>query len=177
MNNSSLAAEAVARGPHTLAPPSFDGHGWLVVINLVVMTGALVMASTTVAGLVGDAWRTRRRDRRNDPIAVWRWPLICFAAGMALRTGVEALNLWGWNPLDPVGTGWLQTMKRFVDPISVSLGLVALAIIELSKRGMGQQLLKRPFPINMWASMPMLKRPAMVCLLALIAAIAVVSTR
>lgn len=177
MDNSSLAAQAVAGGPHTAAPPSFDGHGWLVVINLVVMTGALVMATTTVAGLVGDAWRTRRRDRRNDPIAIWRWPLICFAVGMALRTGTEALILWGWNPLDPVKTGWLQTFKRFADPVSVGCGLVALAVIELSKRGMAQQMLKRPFPINMWASLPMLKRPAMVCLLALIAAIGVVSTR
>jgi hypothetical protein len=177
VNDTSFAAQAVARGPHTVAPPSFDGHGWLVVINLVVMTGAMVMATTTVAGLIGDAWRTRSRDRHNDPIAVWRIPLICFATAMALRTGVEALILWGWNPLDPVGTGWLQTFKRFVDPFSVAFGLVGLAVVELSKRGMGAQLLKRPFPINMWASLPMLKRPAMVCLLALIAAIGVVSTR
>ena len=177
MNSSSFAARAVAEGPHTLAPPSFDGHGWLVVVNLVVMTGAMVMASTTVAGLIGDAWRGRARSRRTDPISIWRLPIVCFAIAMALRTGVEALNLWGWNPADPAGTGWLLTLKRFVDPVSVAFGLAGLAIVELSKRGLSEQLRKRPFPIAMWASLPMLKRPAMVCLLALIAAIGVVSTR
>ncbi|MBE2990804.1 hypothetical protein IFR23_02105 [Sphingomonas sp. CFBP 13603] len=46
--NSSFAAEASAEGPMTLAPPSFDGHGWRVVINLARTTavgvGALMFA-------------------------------------------------------------------------------------------------------------------------------------
>lgn len=39
-NPVSFAAEAIAHGPRTLAPPSFDGHGWLVVINMMLTTTA-----------------------------------------------------------------------------------------------------------------------------------------
>jgi len=43
MNNSSFAAQAVAKGPMTAAPPSQEGHGWLVVLNLAVVTFASVV--------------------------------------------------------------------------------------------------------------------------------------
>lgn len=38
MTETSLAAQAVASGPGTVAPPSFDGHGWLVALNMGAMT-------------------------------------------------------------------------------------------------------------------------------------------
>ena len=38
MGTMSFAAQAVAHGPATLAPPGFDGHGWLVVGNMAAST-------------------------------------------------------------------------------------------------------------------------------------------
>lgn len=34
MNNTSLAAQTLPPEPGTVAPPSFDGHGWLVALNM-----------------------------------------------------------------------------------------------------------------------------------------------
>jgi hypothetical protein len=177
MSNTSLAAQAVAAGPATLAPPSFDGHGWLVVVNLAGMTAVFVLATMfAVDALL--AWRRNRlRDLPTHPVSIWRIAGFCFAVGIAIRSGAEGLVLWNWNAADPVGTGWWTTLKRFLDPVALLFGTAGLGLLYLSARGMVEHLRKRPFPIDMWASLPMLKRPAAILLLSLIAAIGVVSTR
>lgn len=177
MNNSSLAAQAVAKGPATLAPPSFDGHGWLVVVNLAGMSFAFIVATM----FAYDAWRAVRRNRGldlpNHPVSIWRWAGLCFATGIGIRTFFAAVTLWNWDPRDPVGTGWYLTLQRFADPIGLAFGLAGLGILYLSAPGMVAHLRRRPFPIRMWASLPMLRRPAAIALLSLIAAVGVVSTR
>ena len=177
MSNTSLAAQAVAKGPATLAPPSFDGHGWLVVINLAGMTFACIVAIMFAYDAVQAILRNRGRDMKNHPVSIWRRAGLCFAAGIAIRTGVAAVCLWNWDPRDPTGTAWFLTLQRFVDPIALACGLAGLCILYLSAPGMVAQLRRRPFPIAMWASLPMLRRPAAIALLSLIAAVGVVSTR
>ncbi len=177
MQNSSFAAKAVAEGPPTLAPPSFDGHGWLVVLNLAVMTFATVVAVMFAVDAVRAWWRNRKTDLPSHPVSIWRLAGFCFAMGIVLTRGSDAIVLWNWDPDDPVATGWYLTLQRFVDPLAMIFGLSGLAILYLSARGMVWSLRRRPFPIDMWASVPMLRRPACIALLSLIAAIGVVSTR
>ncbi|WP_419808396.1 hypothetical protein [Sphingomonas sp.] len=177
MTNTSLAAQAVIGGPQSLAPPSFDGHGWLVVINLAGMTAVCVLAVMFAVDAVAAFWRNRHRDMLTHPVTIWRAAGFCFACGIALRTGAEALVLWNWNPVDPIRTGWWTMLKRYLDPVSLCFAVTGLGVLYLSARGMVGQLRRRPFPIDMWASLPMLKRPAAIGLLSLIAAIGVVSTR
>lgn len=172
-----LAAEAVASGPATVAPPSFDGHGWLVVLNLAIMTAACVLATMMVVDLARRAWARRREDRVSHPVTIWRLTILCFASGIALRSGAEAVTLWGWDPLDPVGTGASLFAKRLVDPIAMLFGLTGLTLSYLSARGIVWQLRKRPFPIDFWASLPMLRGPTWIILLCAIAATGVVVTR
>ena len=177
MNNSSFAARSVAEGPHTLAPPSFDGHGWLVVINLALMTAATVLALMVVVKLVGDQWRHHHRDPWKSPASIYRLIGVLFSAGITLRCGAEAICLWGWNPADPATTGQYLMLKRLVDPFAVLCGLSCLVVYILSEPGMIEQQRKVPWPINMWLSLPMVRRMIWIVALSLIAAIGVVSTR
>jgi hypothetical protein len=62
MSMPSFAAKAIARGPRTLAPPSFDGHGWLVVLNMMLTTTAAILAIMLAAKLVKDWVRHRPQD-------------------------------------------------------------------------------------------------------------------
>ena len=174
---SSLAAEAVASGPATVAPASFDGHGWLVVVNLWIMTAACALATMMVVDLARRAWARRREDRLDHPVTIWRLTALAFSAGIALRAGAEAVTIWGWDPLDPLGTAKFLVAKRLIDPVAMMCGLSGLALSYLSARGMVEQLRKRPFPIDFWASLPMLKRPAAVLFLSGVAAVGVVVTR
>lgn len=173
----SVATASVAQGPLTVAPPSFDGHGWLVVINLAVMTAACVLAAMMAIDLVRHIWGRRHRDRVTHPVTIWRSTAVCFAIGIALRAGAEAAVLWNWNPLDPASTASFLIAKRLVDPIAMAFGLAGLALTYLSARGVVEQLRKRPFPINMWANLPMLKRPAAIVAIWMVASIGVVVTR
>ncbi len=177
MSNSSFAAQAVAKGPMTAAPPSFDGHGWLVVLNLAAATFACVVAimfAVDAARAIGRNWG---KDLKSHPVSIWRGAGLCFAVGIAITRGASAMALWNWDPRNPTGTGWFLTLQRFLDLPAMCFGVAGLGILYLSSRGMVAQLRRRPFPIDMWASLPMLRRPAGIALLSLIAAIGVVSTR
>jgi hypothetical protein len=177
MSNSSFASQAVADGPQTLAPPSFNGMGWLVVINLAVMTIATLVGIMVIVKLVGDWVRHRRQDVWLSPASIYRMLGILFATGITIRCGAEAVNLWGWNPHDPVATGFYLTAKRMFDPIAVVCGITGLMVYILSEPGMIEQQRKILFPVDMWLAWPMVKRMLRLGLLTLIAAIGVVSTR
>lgn len=177
MANSSFAAQAVAEGPQTLAPPSFNGMGWLVVTNLAVMTIATLIGFMVIVKLVGDWVKHRRQDVWRSPACIYRLLGILFAFGITLRCGAEAVCLWGWNPHDPVATGVYLTAKRMIDPIAVGCGISALITYILSEPGMIEQQRKEPFPVNMWLAWPMVKRMLRLGLLTFVAAIGVVSTR
>ncbi|WP_203310507.1 hypothetical protein [Sphingomonas beigongshangi] len=177
MTNISFAAQAVAKGPMTAAPPSFDGHGWLVVINLAGMTFACIVAFMFAYDALSAMRRNRGRDLPNHPVTIWRRAGLCFAAGIGIRTLFAAVALWNWDPRDPAGTGWFLTLQRFGDPVALAFGLAGLTLLYLSAPGMVAHLRRKPFPIAMWASLPMLRRPAAIALLSFIAAVGVVSTR
>lgn len=176
-NDMSLAAQAVAAGPQTVASPSFDGHGWLVVLNMAAMTAATVIGLMTIGFILRQAWAGRIGDRGLAPARLWRVIGLLFASGITLRCGAEAMALWGWDARDPIGTAFYLTAKRFIDPVAVTCGVSGLCLLVMSMPGMVEQLRKEPLPIDMWQSWDVVKRMLWVALLALIAAAGVVSTR
>ncbi|PXA90003.1 hypothetical protein DMC47_28115 [Nostoc sp. 3335mG] len=173
----SYAARAVADGPATVAPPSFDGQGWLVVINLAVMTAAFVLATMMAVDLIRRVWQRRTTDLVRHPVTVWRGMVLCFATGIAIRSCGAAMVLWGWNPLNPTGTGTLLLLQRLMDPVAVACGLTGLALAYMAAPGMVMQLRRKPHPVDFWTRLPMLKRPAAIVGLSLLAALGVVATR
>lgn len=221
--STSLAARAVAAGPPTLAPPSFEGHNWLYVLNLFYflagteLCGMLFfkMATDTVlcwlapadvpsgerwygrVALAGrfPSWRPWRvavlsfvlrwigpaktpdHDDWKSPIMLHRRIGMLWSGGFAIRCFSEMQSLWRWYPLDPVGTGRGLALKRVLDPAAASLGFVGLILFFLSLPGITEQLRKEPFPVDMWTSLPLLKRPLGVCVCCLLASIAVVVFR
>lgn len=177
MSNTSYAAQAVAHGPQTIAQPSFNGMGWLVVINLACMTIATMVGLMVAVKLIGDWYKHRRQDTWLSPASIYRSLGILFAVGITIRCGAEALTLWGWDPRDPVATGAYSTIKRLFDPFAVACGLTGLLLYICSEPGMIEQQRKEPFPINMWLAWPMVKRMLQLGLLTFVAAIGVVSTR
>lgn len=177
MSNASYAARAVAEGPMTIAPPSFDGHGWLVVINLAWFTAGFVLFTMLAFSTARDLWKCRALDRLNHPVTILRIAMVMLGVAGSMRFGAEAATLWGWNPLDPTTTGTLLVIKRMIDPVAATIGLGGIALLYLSKGSMQEQLRKRPFPVRLWASLPMLKRPALIVALALVASAGVVMTR
>lgn len=177
MKAAGYAVRAVADGPATVAPPSFDGHGWLVVINLAMMTAAFVLATMMVVDLIRRIWLRRRTDLKSHPVTIWRLMLLCFAFGIAVRSMGAAAVLWGWNPLQPGETATLLLMQRMLDPIALLSGLAGLALAYVSAPGIVKQLRRDPFPVNFWTKRGMLKRPATIVALSAVAAIGVVVTR
>lgn len=177
MSNDSIAADAVASGPRSAAPPSFDGHGWLVVVNLAFMTACFVLFSMLAVNMAVSMWANRAQDSWRHPVTIWRMIGLLLGVAGFIRFGFGAAVLWGWNPDYPDATGLLLTLQRVFDPIAALCGVAAIATFKVSERGMVEQLRRRPFPIDMWSSLPMLKRPAAIAILSLIAAIGVVSTR
>lgn len=177
MNNTDFAVQAVAKGPMTLAPPSFNGHGWLVVLNLAGFTAGFIIATMLSLKMFRDIWRHRATDKLHHPVTVWRAFGGTVSLAMAVRFGPAAMVLWGWDPEHAASTAWLLTLQRLTDPIAFTLGLLALAGFEISGKGMAAHLKREPLPLRIWASREQLKRPACITLLSLIAAIGVVSTR
>lgn len=221
--STSLAAQAVAAGPPTLAPPSFEGNNWLYVINLFVFLAGtelcfmlfLKMTIDTVLCWIapatvpaGEKWYSRAALRSRFPrwgafrISAlylllrsigprkapghddWKSPIMLhrrlgmvWSGAFTIRCFSEMQNLWRWYPLDPVGTGRSMMLKRILDPIAADIGYLALAIYFLSLPGITEQLRKEPFPVDMWTSLPLLKRPLGVVLCCLGAATAVVVFR
>lgn len=175
MSNDSLATQAVAQGPLTAAPPSFDGQGWLFVVNQTFFSAGFCLTVMFIAWMLYYVLRNRGRDLWNHPVTLWRWTLILIAASFCLRWGAEAFNLWSWDPRYPEQAAFALVLKRFVDPVGGALGLAGLALSALAARGMVPQLRKQPFPVDMWASLPMLRRPLAVVAFTFVTVIAVVS--
>lgn len=175
--NSSFAVQSVARGPMTVAPPSFNGHGWLVVVNLAGFTAGFVIATMLAIKMARDIWRHRETDRLHHPVTVWRAFGGAVSLAMAVRFGPAAMVLWGWDPEQAASTAWLLTLQRLTDPVAFTLGLLALGLFEISGKGMAQHLRREPLPLRIWASRDQLRRPTCIAILSLIAAIGVVSTR
>lgn len=176
MKDGSFAAQAVASGPGTVAPPSFDGHGWLVALNMGVMTFGFVAGLMVIGMLIADARKRRRQDQGWGPARIFRVIGLLFATGITFRCGAEALSLWGWDPLEPEATAMFLLIKRVLDPFSAAFGLGGLALYVMSLPGMFEQLRKKPLP-RLWQAWPFVQRMLAVGSLCFVAAIGVVSTR
>lgn len=173
----SFAVQAIERGPRTIAPPSFEGHGWLVVINIVMTTAPAILALMLAGKLVKDWYRHGAQDPWPTPTAIYRTLGIAGSLAVVIACGMEALTLWGYNPRDPEGTAWYLTAQRLVAPIGRAFTFSWIGLYVLAEPAMIEHLRKQPFPLRMWPRLRLLYRPAMIVLLALIAAVGVVSTR
>lgn len=167
-----------------LAPPSFEGKDWLYVINLFIFPLGMQMFGALCIKLLWDMISCARapvsspdHDEWRSPIQVVRRTFILIAAGFCLRCFSETQSLWRWGALDPAGSGRNMALKRMLDPIAFGLGTAGVAVFFLSLPGLTAQLRKRPYPISMWTSLPLLKRPAGAVLCFIGAALAVVYFR
>ena len=175
MRTASLATQAVANGPMSAAPPSFDGHGWLVVINLAIFTAGALVCAMAAGKMAIDLWRDRHS--RGPLVVLLRALMLVIFGGMTIRTGVEALSLWGWDPHDPVQTGIYLFVKRLLDPLGGAAYLLAACAFRATDDALVAALERPPYPIRLIASFQKLRRPATLTAMSLIAATLVVSLR
>ena len=167
----------MVRSAGSALPTSFNNDGQLFGLNLFLMT-AFTWLGLLLAGRMGRVmWRDRRQDILCHPISVWRAGWLLAGAALFLRCGIEAMNLWAWSPADPVTTARVLMAKRWIDPAALMLAAGWMLLVTLANAGMEEQLRKRPYPLNMWASLPALRRPLAVVVLSLIAAVGVAVTR
>lgn len=172
----SLAATMV-RNSGPLMPTSFNNDGQLFAFNLFLMTALGCLASMMAVRLVHSLWRDRAIENLRDPVTIWRMAWCCASTAAFLRCGIEAMNLWAWNPLDPVTTERVIMAKRWVDPLALVFAGGWMLLMLLSNTAMERQLRKRPYPINVRARLPALRQPAAVVLLSFVAAVGVAITR
>jgi len=172
----SVAAHMV-RTMGSAIPTSFNEDDQLFGLNLFLMTAFMCLGLMLAGRMARALWRDRRQDHLLQPVSIWRLAWLFAGIAAFLRCGTEAMNLWAWSPADPVTTARVLMAKRWIDPAALSLAGVWMLLVTLASPGMEQQLRKRPYPINMWASLPALWRPAAVVLLSLIAAVGVAVTR
>lgn len=168
-----LAAQSVAQGPQTAAQPSFNGHGWLVVVNLALMTACALTAAMAVGKLV----RELLLERRGPLVKLLRILMLVTFGGMMLRTGAEAVTLWGWDPFEPEKTGWYMTLKRFIDPFGAGAYYISICMFIMTEDALTASLDRKPFPARLTSALPKLRRPAALAVLTIVAAIGVVSLR
>ncbi len=172
----SLAARMV-RDAGTALPTSFDGDGRLYGFNLFLMTAFMCLGLMLAASMARGILVNRRADRPRHPVTIWRAAWMLAGLAVFLRCGAEAMTLWAWSPADPATTARVLMAKRWVDPASLALTAGWMTLVILSNAAMQEQLRKQPFPVNMWASLPSLGRPAAVVALSLVAAVGVACTR
>lgn len=173
--NSTAARAVIEAG--TAAPPSFNGAGWLVAINLGVMTTGFLIASMIAAALIRDWWGTRRTDAAMSPAGIYLRLGILFSVGMTLRTGAAAANLWGWNPDTPLTTGMVLFITRLIDPVAATAGMAGLVIHSLAKPGMNEQLRREPVVVSLWQPREMIRRMISLGIMSMALAILVVTFR
>lgn len=176
MPNKALPIAMVTHTP-SVAPPSFDGDMSLFAFNLFLMTAMFFLSAMLAYRQGGRIWAQRKYDHPLDPVSLYRLVTMLAATGMMLRSGAEALNLWGWNPADPIMTARVVMAKRWVDPISLCCGVIWMSIVMLGEPGLEHQLRKAPLPVDMWSRWPMLVRSFGVIVLSLVAALAAVILR
>lgn len=170
-------AVIMARRIDPALPASFNGDGQLFVLNLFLMTAFTCLGLLMAGAMVRAIWRHHGEELPRHPVTIWRLSWLFASTALFLHCGVEAMNLWAWNPSDPMTAANVLMAKRWIDPIALILAGAWLTLITLSNAAMEQQLTRLPLPVDMWARMPALWRPAAVILLSLTAAIGVALTR
>lgn len=173
----SLVAQSVEAGPRTPIPPSFNGDGPLFLFNLFLMTATTFIGIMMTGKQARRIWVQRFHDHPLDPVSIYRFILLFAACGITLRCAAAAMELWGWNPKDPVTVARVMMAKRWLDPIAVFCGLFWMLLANLGEPGVEHQLRKAPLPVDMWSRWPTLVRAAAVVALSFGAALAAVCLR
>lgn len=173
----SLAAKSIQTGPPSLIPRSFNDDASLFLFNLFGMTAMTFLAVMMAGKQLRRIWLQRFRDHPKDPVTIYRTILFFAGTGLFLRCGAEAMNLWGWNPDDPVTTARVLMAKRWIDPIALACGIIWMTLAILGEPGVEHQLRKAPLPVDMWSRWPALMRAVAVVVLSFAAALAAVCLR
>ena len=177
MSAATSTAAQMVRAAASMLPASFDNDEWLFGLNLFLMTAFMCLGLTMVGRMTCAIWVNRVCDRPRHPVTIWRLAWLFAGAAAFLRCGTEAMNLWAWSPPDIATTARVLMAKRWIDPVALLFVGSWMVLVILSNDAMEQQLCKRPYPIDMWASLPSLRRPLAIVLLSLFAAVGVASTR
>jgi hypothetical protein len=173
----SLVAQSVEAGPATAIPPSFNDGTSLFLFNLFVMTSATFLGAMMTGKQARRIWMQRIWDHPKDPVTIYRLILLFAAAGLTLRCGAAAMELWGWNPDNPVTIARVMMAKRWIDPIAVACGMAWMGLAILGEPGVEHQLRKAPLPVDMWSRWPQLARAGAVVILSFVAALSAVCLR
>lgn len=177
MSAATSTAARMVRSAASAMPTSFNNDGRLFGLNLFLMTAFMCLGLTMAGRMAHAVWVNRAVDRPRHPVTIWRLAWLCAGGAAFLRCGAEAMNLWAWSPNDVVTTARVLMAKRWIDPAALILAGGWMVLVLLSNEAMEQQLRKRPYPINMWARLPSLRRPLAIVLLSLVAAVGVACTR
>ena len=172
----SLAATMVRRIGSVL-PASFNGDGDLFALNLFLMTAFMCLGLLMAGAMARSIRRHYGQDLLRHPVTIWRLAWLFAGTALFLRCGTEAMNLWAWNPADPVTTARVLMAKRWIDPVALVFASAWMMLVILSNTAIEQQLMRRPLSVDMWARLPALRRAAAVVLLSFVAAIGVAVTR
>lgn len=184
----SLAAQSIAATP-TEMPASFNGEASLFLFNLFSMTAMTFLGAMMVGKQARRIWMQRFIDHPKHPVTIYRVILFFAAAGLSLRCGASAMELWGWNPDDPATTARVVMAKRWIDPIALGCGMIWMSLAVLGEPGVEHQLRKLPLPgeidavrkhmpkVDMWSRWPALVRASAVVILSFTAALAAVCLR
>jgi hypothetical protein len=173
----SMIAHAVATGPASIAPLSFNGDPSLFMFNLFLMTATFFLGLMMAGKQANRIWSQRSYDHPLDPVSVWRFIVLIAASGVTLRCGAEALYLWSWNPNEPSQVARAAMAKRWLDPISIACIFAWMAAAILGEPGLEHQLRKAPLPVDMWSRWPALVRALGVVIVSFVAAFAAVVLR
>lgn len=143
-------------GPSAL-PPSFQGDRFAYALSVFGLFGTSLLAiewlSRTVVAMLDNPrpWR--------EPVSITRMLLICLLTATLLRIVPDVLLVMLWPEIEPVTRALIARTDRVLDGLSIipvtiawALGLFAGATIEF-------QLMKQPFPADLWPTWRRVRRP------------------
>jgi len=176
MSKQAALTRMIERSP---MPLSFGDDKVLMAINLFLMMAMMYIGGAVVVTKVGAIIRHRAYDKiwPPHPVTLHRIMWACAGCALTLRCVTETSTLLSWSP-DDAGLGAvMQTLKRYIDPISIGFAITWVVVLTLVNDSLEQQLRRQPLPINMWAKKRELTRPSLVVLVSLAMAFGVVFTR
>lgn len=158
-------------------PLSFYGDRVLYAINLAGMTTLTYMGAGFAYWMASALWTNRRWDKINHPVTLYRLAWLCVGIAVTLRSVGEAGYLWSWNGRDTDAAALMLRLKWYITGASFVFTFLWLVLTVVSYAAIVEQLRRQPFPVEVWAKFPALRRPAIVACLSIIMSVGVVFLR
>jgi len=152
-------------------PASFDGDPVTFSFALFGLMVTACLSFAVLARLVHELQGYGFRLR--EPVGLARISVACLMLSFFIGTAPDALFLLTWREVSPETTALLLTIDRIGDSLVPVPFIGALSLMARGEPAIMFQLTRKPVPVDLWPTWPMVRRQLMIVGLVLIIAVGV----